>query len=81
MFHFSTGTSGYKFDGSTENTKYTSAQTEKLYSLRESSLKRESSRTGNTNLTQITDVTVDKLSQKEFTRTWAGVKTFGILLL
>lgn len=63
---FSTGTSGYKFDGSTENTKYTSAQTEKLYSLRESSLKRESSRTGNTNLTQITDVTVDKLSQKEF---------------
>ena len=63
---FSTGTSGYKFDGSTESSKYSSAQTNYLYSLRESSLKRESSRTGNTRLTQITDVTVDKLSQKEF---------------
>ncbi|MCQ5056920.1 hypothetical protein NE606_20035, partial [Agathobaculum butyriciproducens] len=52
--------------GSTETIKYTTAQIENLYSLRESRLKRESSRTGNTNLTQITYVTVDKLSQKEF---------------
>lgn len=63
---YSTGNAGYKFDGSTETIKYTTAQIENLYSLRESRLKRESSRTGNTNLTQITDVTVDKLSQKEF---------------
>ena len=61
--------------------KYTTAQIENLYSLRESRLKRESSRTGNTNLTQITDVTVDNFHKKSFTRTWAGVKTFGILLL
>lgn len=61
---YSTGNAGYKFDGSTETIKYTTAQIENLYSLRESRLKRESSRTGNTNLTQITDVTVDKLSQK-----------------
>ena len=63
---YSTGNAGYKFDGSTETIKYTTVQIENLYSLRESRLKRESSRTGNTNLTQITDVTVDKLSQKEF---------------
>lgn len=63
---YSTGTTGYKFDGSTETTKYTTAQTENLYSLRESRLKRESDRTGNTKLTQIADVSVDKLSQKEF---------------
>lgn len=63
---YSSGTQGYKFDGASEDTKYSAEGVSGLYSMKESRLKRESSRTGATALTKITESSVDTLSGKEF---------------
>ena len=76
---YSSGTQGYKFDGASEDTKYSAEGVSGLYSMKESRLKRESSRTGATALTKITESSVDTLSGKNFTRQWHGRKTYGIL--
>ena len=65
---YSTGNTGsaYKFDGDSDAQRYSVTGVSNLYTLKESRLKKESDRTGNKKLTQITDVSVDKLYDKTF---------------
>ena len=61
---YSNGTSGYKFDGASSYDRYNVQGVSNLYSLKESKLKKESSRAAQ--LTQIKEVSVDELLEKEF---------------
>lgn len=61
---YSNGTSGYKFDGASTADKYNVQGISDLYSLKESKLKKETSRV--TQFTKVTETSVDTLLEKEF---------------
>lgn len=61
---YSNGTSGYKFDGASSYDKYNVQGVSNLYALKESKLKKETTRA--TQFTKISEVSVDALLEKEF---------------
>ena len=61
---YSNGTSGYKFDGASTADKYNVQGISDLYSLKESKLKKETSRASQ--FTKVAEVSVDELLEKEF---------------
>lgn len=63
---YSNGTSGYKFDGASTADKYNVQGISELYALKESKLKKETSRASQ--FTKVAEVSVDELLEKEFYR-------------
>lgn len=61
---YSNGTSGYKFDGASTADKYNVQGISELYALKESKLKKETSRASQ--FTKVAEVSVDELLEKEF---------------
>ncbi len=61
---YSTGTSGYKFDGASSPDKYNVQGVSDLYSLKESKLKKETARAAQ--FSKVSEVSIDTLLEKEF---------------
>lgn len=61
---YSTGTSGYKFDGASSPDKYNVQGVSGLYSLKESKLKKETARAAQ--FSKVSEVSIDMLLEKEF---------------